>query len=144
MRGGHVQRPVIEVRAQGCDVLGGGGGGEGEVAAEGGGHVQRPVVEVRTQGVEVRGGEGGGGQGGFVHAMVHQLESSVAGKKFNKFVKPRGRRGVKKDTLVQARISCLESKGGLVKIVGACESGKRKSTLDRSDRPGAKLRKLAK
>ena len=141
---GHVRRPVIEVRAQGCDVLGGGGGGEEEVAAEGGGHVQRPVVEVRTQGVEVRGGEGGGGQGGFVHAMVHQLESSVAGKKFNKFVKPRGRRGVKKDTLVQARISCLESKGGLVKIVGVCESGKRKSTLDRSDSPGAKLRKLAK
>ena len=55
----------------------------------------------------------------FLDKDFHQLESSGAGKKFNKFVKPRGSRGV-------------------------CESGKRKLTLDRSDSPGAKLRRLAK
>ena len=82
------------------------------------------------------------GQGGFVHAMVHQLDSSVAGKKFNKFVEPRGRRGVKKEK--KGRILCLKSKGRLVKSLRVCESGKRKLTLDRSDSPGAKLRRLAK
>jgi hypothetical protein len=42
---------VVEVRAQGCDVRG--GGGEGDVAAEGGGHVQRPIIYTEEQPVSI-------------------------------------------------------------------------------------------
>ena len=90
------------------------------------------------------GGGGGGGQGGSVRLLVNRLKKSEASRKVSKFVKPRGRRGVKKDTLVQTRILSIESRRGVRKITGLCENGKRKLVLTESDSPGAKLQNFDK
>ena len=55
---------------------------------------------------------GGGGQAVNVHILVNRLEKSEVSRKFSKFVKPRGRRGVKKDTLIQAQTSSILTPGG--------------------------------
>jgi hypothetical protein len=74
--------------------------------------------------------------------MIHTLESSVVKKKVAKFAKPYGKRGVRKDGLIQARIESFESKGGLI-ITGLCGGvGKRKLPTADSDSPSAKQRKF--
>ena len=91
------------------------------------------------------GGEGGGGgRGGVVNRIVNSFEKSNAKQKVSsKFVKPYGKRGVKRDGLIQSRITSLESRGGVRKNTGICESlGKRKLSPAESDSPGAKMRKF--
>ena len=146
--GGHLQGPGQEggVRAQGGDVVGEGGGGDGVGPAEGCVHGRLDHREgVQSQEGEMEGGKkGGGGQGGggTVTQMIHNLESSVVKKKVAKFAKPYGKRGVRKDGLIQARIESFESKGGLI-ITGLCGGvGKRKLPTADSDSPSAKQRKF--
>ena len=89
------------------------------------------------------GGEGGGGgRGGIVHLIVNNFGKSNAKQKVSsKYVKPYGKRGVKRDGLIQLQITSLESKGGVRTNTGLCESvGKRKLSPAESDSPGAKMR----
>ena len=95
--------------------MGEGKGGDGVGAAEGGVHSLDHGGGVQAQGGEVMGGkEGGGGQGGegVVNRMINNLEkSNVKRNVSSKFAKPYGKRGVRKDGLIQARIESFESKG---------------------------------
>ena len=64
---------------------------------------------------EEEGGEGGRGkedQGGFVKHAVRRLEGDSTNLKLPRCVKPSGRRGVKRDGLVQTRIESLVARGG--------------------------------
>ena len=81
---------------------------------------------------------------GVVNHIVNNLEKSKAKQKVStKFVKPYGKRGVRRDGLIQSRIDSFESKGGIMQITGLCGSlGKRKLPLAESDSPGAKIRKF--
>jgi hypothetical protein len=92
---------------------------------------------------EGEGGEGGeGGQGGKVKLAVERLEEGNTELKLPRFVKPSGRRGVKRDGLVQTRIDNLVRLGGGSKITGLVRGeGKRKLPTD-ADSPGAKTRRL--
>ena len=76
--------------------------------------------------------------------MINNLEKSNVKKKVSsKFAKPYGKRGVRRDGLIQARIESFESKGGLIRITGLCGGvGKRKLPITESDSPGAKQRKF--
>ena len=73
--------------------------------------------------------------------MINNLEkSNVKRKVSSKFSRPYGKRGVRKDGLIQARKKSFESKGGLL-ITGLCGGvGKRKLPIAESDSPGAKFR----
>ena len=92
---------------------------------------------------EGEGGEGGeGGQGGKVKLAVERLEEGNTELRLPRFVKPSGRRGVKRDGLVQTRIDNLVRLGGGSKITGLVRGeGKRKLPTD-ADNPGAKTRRL--
>ena len=74
------------VQAQGGEVMGGGGGGEGV-----------------TSNV--------GGQGGRVKLAVKVLEGGSTDQRLPRFVKPSGKRGVKRDSLIQTRIESLAARG---------------------------------
>ena len=133
---------------QASDIGGGDSLRDGEVQAQ----VQTGAqgAGVRAQGGEVMGeeagGEGGrgdGGQGGVVHQLVRRLEGGKSTKlKLPRFVKPSGRRGVRRDGLVQMRIESLVASGEGGRLTGLITSGgKRKLPAD-SDSPNAKTQRL--
>ena len=121
--------------------------GEGDSHQDGGqaGHVREDGVHAQGREVigEGEGGEGGEeGQGGKVKLAVERLEGGSTELKLPGFAKPSGRRGVKRDGLVQTQIQNLVQMGGGSKITGLVRSeGKRKLPTD-SDSPGAKVRRL--
>ena len=73
--------------------------------------------------------------------MVSSIEARCRPKNLPRFVKPSGRRGVRRDALVQTRLSDLVDMGcdKIREIVG--QGGKRKFTGS-SEIPGAKTQKL--
>ena len=74
---------------------------------------------------------------------MSSFEKSKAKQNVSKFVEPYGKRGVKRDGLIQSRIASFESRGGVKKISGLCGSlGKRKLSPSKSESPGAKIRKF--
>ena len=129
--------------------------GDGQTVEHGGGDGQHDGVQegqVREEGVHAQGGEvmgegeggegGEGGQGGKVKLAVERLEEGNTGLKLPRFVKPSGRRGVKRDGLVQTQIDNLVRLGGGSKLTGLVRGeGKRKLPTD-TDSPGAKVRRL--
>jgi hypothetical protein len=70
--------------------------------------------------------------------------TTIGTTKGPKFVKPSGRRGIKKDGLIQTRIECLFSLEGNKEILGLGKTvgnGKRKLTTDMNKTNGAKRNK---
>ena len=112
-------------------------------------------MKVSGDGVQAQGGEGMGvggggvggtsnvGQGGRVKLAVEVLEGGSTIQKLPRFVKPSGKRGVKRDSLIQTRIESLEARGGGSRITGLVKCvGKRKFPAE-SDSPGAKKHRLS-
>ena len=102
--------------------------------------------EGRALGGEVMGGEGGGE--GRVSLLVKFHEnSSTSQKKSSRMSTPKGRRGVRRDSLIQTRLSSFANFffwGGARKLPGLLSGGgggKRKLNTQDSDSPG-KLRRL--
>ena len=111
------------------------------------------VIALPGAGKEEVGWRGDGQDDGAVRREVQRLEdgggrsstlTTFGVAKCSKFVKPRGRRGVKKDSLIQTRIESLFSLEGNREIVGlgkAVGNGKRKFMADMNNPNGAKRSK---
>ena len=89
---------------------------------------------------ESKGGEGAGrrGRGGKVRLAVEALERNYFPIKKPRFVKPYGKRGVKKDGLIQTQIASLVGggKSDNFQILGLVQAGVIRKRNEQADNPG--------